>query len=489
MSVKNKVQLITYADSLGGNLEALNTVLTEKLPNVFQGGVHILPPYPSSGDRGFSPLTYYQIDPAFGDWPDIHRIAETHDIMVDVMVNHVSRNSEYFWSFAQRGRQSEYAELFITLDKIWPGGEPPQEDVDKIFLRKPDHPFFDVVIGETGETERVWATFGIGDKVEQIDVDVNAPLTRQLLVDFMTHLREQGIEQLRIDAIGYVIKKAGTSCFMVEPDIYDFLNWLDGEAQLLGLTLLPEVHAHYTIQFKLADAGYYVYDFVLPALIFHTLVTKDSSKLAHHLEVCPRTQFNMLDCHDGIPIQPDMDDILTIDESQVLVNVSLERGANINKILGKNKRRPDFDAHQINITYYSALGKDDDAYIAARALQLFAPGIPQVYYVGLLAGKNDQAAVEEQEAGRAVNRHNYTLAEIDEALEQSVVQRLLNLIDLRNTHPAFDGTLAVSAPDAQQIALTWTHGDAVCSLTVDLVGYTSAVTYSAKNGAVEVMTL
>ena len=48
---------------------------------------------------------------------------------------------------------------------------------------------------------------------------------------------------VRLDAVGYVIKKAGTSCFMVEPEIYEFLDWVvGGGAATLGLTLLPEVH-------------------------------------------------------------------------------------------------------------------------------------------------------------------------------------------------------------------------------------------------------
>ncbi len=52
------------------------------------------------------------------------------------------------------------------------------------------------------------------------------------------------------------------------------------------------------------------------------------------------------------------------------------------------------DLYQINCTYYSALGNDDNAYFIARAVQVFAPGIPQVYYVGLLAGENDIELVE-----------------------------------------------------------------------------------------------
>ena len=91
------------------------------------GGVHVLPPFPSSGDRGFAPLTYREIDPRFGTWADIERIADGHDVLLDLMVNHLSRQSAEFRDFEQHGRASPSADLFITLDKVWPDGDPPAD--------------------------------------------------------------------------------------------------------------------------------------------------------------------------------------------------------------------------------------------------------------------------------------------------------------------------------------------------------------------------
>lgn len=45
--------------------------------------------------------------------------------------------------------------------------------------------------------------------------------------------------------------------------------------------------------------------------------------------------------------------------------------------------------HQYNCTYYSALHGNPRHYLMARAIQFFTPGLPMVYYVGLLAGRND----------------------------------------------------------------------------------------------------
>ena len=473
MPIKNKVQLITYPDSLGGGLSALNNILRTYFPDVFEGGVHILPPFPSSGDRGFAPLTYFEIEPAFGTWNDIRRIGEKFDVLVDVMVNHISRQSAYFQDFVENGRSAEWADLFITLDKIWPDGNPPTEDVSKIFLRKPEHPFSDIKIKSTGETERIWTSFGPRvDWSEQIDLDVHSETTRALLLDWFRHMSEQGVSIIRLDAVGYCIKKAGTSCFFIEPDIYQFLDWIIEEADKLNLDLLPEVHAHYSIQFKLAENGYWVYDFVLPALVLHTLFTRDHTKLADYLRVSPRKAFTNLDTHDGIPIQPDVDDILTVAEAQNVVNICMDRGANLNRILGKDHLKvAGFDAHQINCTYYDAVGRDDDAYMAARAIQLFAPGVPQIYYVGLLAGENYYDGVEKEGEGRAVNRYNYSAEEVSADLQKPVVQRLLRLIRLRNTHPAFDGNFSIHAGDETTLILAWENGRDFCRMRLTHANY------------------
>jgi sucrose phosphorylase len=278
-----------------------------------------------------------------------------------------------------------------------------------------------------------------------------------------------GIRAVRLDAIGYVTKKPGTSCFMVEPEIYQTLDWLIDIARSFGLELLPEVHDHYTVQDKLSAKGYWTYDFVLPGLILFTLQNRSGGKLKEYLATMPGHRFTMLDCHDGIPVQPDLDGVLELEESKRMVDLCLDRGANLNRILsGTHMPHPGFDAHQINCTYYSALNGNDDAYLAARALQFFAPGIPQVYYVGLLAGENDQEAVRAAGEGRAVNRHNYSIPEIEEAVSRPVVKRLLRLIQFRNSFAAFNGTFSVEASEDNTLVLSWRNDSSSCSLAVDL---------------------
>ena len=75
--IENKCMLITYSDSLGKNLKQLRYILDHYFMNAI-GGVHILPFFPSSGDRGFAPMDYHKVAPEFGDWNDIEELSESN---------------------------------------------------------------------------------------------------------------------------------------------------------------------------------------------------------------------------------------------------------------------------------------------------------------------------------------------------------------------------------------------------------------------------
>jgi sucrose 6(F)-phosphate phosphorylase len=482
MTIKNQVQLITYPDSLGGDLKTLNSVLDAYLSDLFTGGIHILPPFPSSGDRGFAPLTYLDIEPQFGTWEDIRRIGEKHAVLLDLMVNHISARSTYFQDFLDNGRKSQYADLFITLDKIWPDGNPSQEDINKIFLRRAE-PFSSFTIKRTAEVERVWTTFGKTTPSEQIDLDMNSPAARQLLKDFMANFSKNKVKIVRLDAVGYVIKKPGTACFFVEPEIYQFLEWLSEAAITLDLELLPEVHADFATQRKLAEKGYWIYDFILPYTVLDALLNKTGKRLKEYLKSRPHRQFTMLDCHDGIPVKPDLNGRYGSEDARRLIDICLARGANLSLIFSPEHKDPDgFDVHQIRGTFYSLLGRNDDAYLAARAIQFFTPGIPQVYYVGLLAGENDLALAALTGEGRDINRHNYSVEEVERELQRPVVQRLLKLIRFRNDHAAFNGEFKVEDSQEGVLILAWENLQNRCQLKVDLNSYKAIIQYTGEVG-------
>lgn len=435
------------------------------------GGVHILPFFPSTADRGFAPTRYDQVDPKFGSWGDIERLARSYDLTADFMINHISRSSSLFRDFIENKDGSAHAKMFIRYKNFWPGGEPPAEEIEKIYKRKPREPAVEVTFAD-GTTERVWCTFD----EEQIDLDLSQQATRRFVRESLLGLARHGVKILRLDAFAYTVKKRGTNCFFVEPEIWEVLQWVRDILLPRGVEILPEIHEHYTIQQKLADRGYWVYDFALPMLILHTLYTGSAARLVEWLRICPRNQFTTLDTHDGIGVV-DVAGLLSEGEIESVRDQLFTRHANVKRVYSTEAYR-NLDIYQINCTYYSALGADDDAYILARALQFFAPGIPQVYYVGLLAGENDINLVERTKNGRDINRHAYTCEEVAENLTRPVVRRLINLMCFRNTYPAFGGELTVrETKNSSTLILRRLKGTAETELGVDLRARTFTIRY------------
>ena len=447
MTIQNKTMLITYSDSLGNNLKDLYENLEEHFGDAI-GGVHLLPFFPSTGDRGFAPVDYDEVDSAFGDWEDVKRLGEKYYLMFDFMINHISRQSKYYKDYQEKHEASEFKDLFLNWDKFWPGNRPTQADVDLIYKRKNRAPKQEIVFAD-GSVEHLWNTFG----EEQIDLDVTKEVTMTFIRKTIQHLASNGCDLIRLDAFAYAVKKLDTNDFFVEPDIWNLLDKVRDIAAEYGAELLPEIHEHYSIQFKIADHDYYVYDFALPMVTLYTLYSSRTERLAKWLKMSPMKQFTTLDTHDGIGVV-DVKDILTDEEIDYASNELYKVGANVKRKYSSAEYN-NLDIYQINSTYYSALGDDDVKYFLARLIQAFAPGIPQVYYVGLLAGKNDLKLLEETKEGRNINRHYYSNEEIAEEVQRPVVKALLNLFSFRNRSEAFDleGTIDVKTPTAHSIVI------------------------------------
>ena len=216
--MKNTVQLITYADRLGGGtLEDLHALLTGPLAGVF-GAVHILPFYhPIDGsDAGFDPIDHTRVDPRLGDWSDIAALARDVEVMADVIVNHMSIHSPQFQDFSAKGNASAWNGLFLTLDTVFPNGAQ-ERDLAAVYRPRPGLPLTHVQLAN-GEKRSLWTTF----TPEQVDIDVNHPQGRAYLESILQALATHGVTMIRLDAVGYAIKKAGTTCFML-PETFDFI--------------------------------------------------------------------------------------------------------------------------------------------------------------------------------------------------------------------------------------------------------------------------
>jgi sucrose phosphorylase len=410
-------------------------------------------------------MCYDKVDPAFGTFADVEALGKDYYLMFDFMVNHISASSEYFQDFLQKKEDSEYKDFFIRYRDFWKDGEPSQEQVDLIYKRKPRAPYIEAEFAD-GSKEKIWCTFC----EEQIDLDVTKKKTKDFIVKTLQDMCHHGASVIRLDAFAYAVKKEGTSCFFVEPDIWDLLYEIENVVKAEGAEILPEIHEHYTIPMKIADKGFWIYDFALPVLTLHALYNHDGTYLKQWMERCPMKQFTTLDTHDGIGIV-DVKDLLPDEEIDKVKEQMYKQGANVKKIYSSEAYN-NLDIYQVNTTYYSALGNHDDAYVLARAIQFFAPGIPQVYYVGMLAGSNDIELMERTKNGRDINRHYYTAEEVAAEQERPVVQKLKALMELRNTHPAFslDGEIAITA-EGDRLVITRTYQEHQIVLDANLTTY------------------
>ncbi|TVP53521.1 MAG: sucrose phosphorylase, partial [Halomonadaceae bacterium] len=354
MSLRNAVQLMCYPNRIGEGLKDLNGFIDQHLSEAI-GGVHILPFYPSNADGGFSPLTHTEVDPVFGTWADIEHLASRYDLCADLTVNHISDASMEFQDFIQGGYDSPYADLFVHVHEF---GEITPDDLAKIHIRKEKEPFRRVTFAD-GSQGQVWCTF----TERQIDLNYQSPKTYALMEHYIQFLTGKGVKLLRLDAFGYTTKRIGTSCFLVEPEVYGILEWINEVAAKYGAECLPEVHDHTSYQYAIARRHMHAYGFALPPLLLYSLLGANSVYLKNWLRMCPRNQITVLDTHDGICI-PDVEGVLPEEEIRSLIDNIGARSAD--PIL----RRSAANVHsvgsiyQLTCTFYDALMQNDDAYIA-----------------------------------------------------------------------------------------------------------------------------
>lgn len=480
-------QLITYADRLAGDLPGLRALLDGPLAGAF-GGVHVLPFYPpfDGADAGFDPRDHTQVDPRLGTWDDVRALAAGRAVMADVIVNHVSAQSALFADVRERGDESPHAPMFLTLGAVFPLGAT-EDDLARIYRPRPGLPFTVMTLG--GRRRLVWTTF----TPDQVDLDLRTPQAWDYLTSVVDALTAGGVTLLRLDAVGYTGKEAGTDCFMT-PATDAYTRRIVEHAHARGARVLVEVHGHHTQQIEIARTVDLVYDFALPPLVLHALTAADLEPLAGWLRIRPANAVTVLDTHDGIGIvdvgtsdlRPGEPGLLAPEKIDALVERIHESSGGTSR-QATGAAASNLDLYQVNCTFYDALARDDRRYVLARLLQLFVPGIPQVYYVGLLAGGNDMDLLARTGVGRDVNRHHYTPQEVTDALTHPAVRAQLAALRLRATHPAFGGEHTWDF-DGTRGRFTWEAGDARAELTFDVADGSFEVRATGDEGERVVLT-
>ncbi len=316
----------------------------------------------------------------------------------------------------------------------------------------------------------------------QMDLNARSELVWDFYEETLRKLSGYGAKIIRLDAFAYLHKEPCQTNFFNRPGTWDYLERLRGIAQKYELIIFPEIHAEYGagIHEEIAQKGYPIYDFFFPGLVINALDQGDNVALLHWIsDILARglQTINMLGSHDGIPV---------LDLKGKLVNGSYRPGllsdkqieATIERIIkrgGLTKNLYDADGkkidyYQVNATFFSALGEDEQKLRLARAIQMFMPGVPQVWYLDLFAGTNDYAAAKRgRTAGhKEINRTTLKIIDIESGLKRPIVLDQLKMIQLRNTSPAFSGEMTIIDTEPGLLHLSWQHPQATAILKADL---------------------
>ncbi|MBN8548955.1 MAG: glycosidase [Deltaproteobacteria bacterium] len=325
----------------------------------------------------------------------------------------------------------------------------------------------------------------------QMDLNARSEKVWKFYEETFRKLKSYGATLIRLDAFAYLHKQPGMVNFFNKPETWNYLGRLKEMATNAGLILLPEIHSEYGIGLheEVANAGYSIYDFFFPGLILDAIDRANCGPLLawiHEIRAKKLFTINMLGCHDGIPVldlkgRPGRA-LLGDQEIDEVVTRVIDRGGRVKNLYGPDGKKISY--YQVNATFFSALGEDERKFLLARAVQMFMPGIPQVWYLDLFAGKNNyQAADCGGAAGhKEINRTTLSLSDIETGLKRPIVQRQLELIKLRNSSVAFDGDLVATTEGEHLLQLVWTNEGAQASLSVDFRTHSFEIQVRGRDG-------
>ncbi len=403
--------LITYGDLVKDRiekpLETLDNICKDYFKDAFNT-IHILPFFPYSSDRGFAVIDFRQVDPNLGRWDDINRIHDQFKLMFDGVFNHISSKSYWFQEFLNGN--PDYADFFITFSE--------KRKVSEKKLKKLLRPRTSEVLTKYNTyrgSKYVWTTFS----PDQVDLKFQNPKVLLKMTEIMLYYVRRGADLIRLDAVTYLWDEPGTSgahlwqTHMIIKMLREILDQVAPHVAIITETNVP--HGDNISYFGNGrDEAQMVYNFALPPLILHTVLTGDCGRLSDWARglVNPSgtaTFFNFLDSHDGIGVQGARG-ILSDKEIEWLGEKTEEHGG-----LLSFKREADGSEslYELNITSYSAMNRENSGestdiknrrYIAARSIPLVLIGIPGVYLHGLLGSKNDIDAIKNGEEKRSINR-------------------------------------------------------------------------------------
>ena len=452
------IWLITYPDQFQDDAHAplvtLRRVYNDHLRRV-ANGIHILPCYPWTSDDGYAITDYFEIEPAYGSWPDVEALAGDARVMLDAVLNHMSSSSTWFRRFLEG--DPDYAGYFRTAD--------PNDDLGGT-VRPRTTPLLTEFSSATGAVW-VWTTFS----ADQVDLDFRNPSVFVAVARVLMEYAERGAEMIRLDAVQFIGKEEGTESINL-PMAHLVVQALRAALDTAhpGVLLITESNVPHAENLAyLGEDGereaQAVYQFALAPLVLHTMVTGDTTALARWASDLPRpragtTYLNFLASHDGVAVRP-VEGILKDSEIDRLVSHAKAAGGLVNsRSLRNGKTVP----YELACTWFDLMahgvGEDEAVrrHLASHAIMLALQGVPAFYVHSLFGTSNDYALANRTGMPRSLNRHRFgdvSTLEGDLMDQGSRAARVLagvtQMADARRENRAF-------APDVPQTLLATAPG-------------------------------
>ena len=441
---QSDVILITYGDSVieknKNPLQTLYQFIRQYLHESISG-VHILPFFPYSSDDGFSVIDYRTVNPDLGDWQDIKCIARDYNLMTDLVINHVSRESLWFSDFVANTPPAR--DYFLDID--------PDTDVSMV-TRPRNTPLLAPINTHRG-MRHVWATFS----EDQIDLNFANPAVLIEFIDILLFYIANGSRIIRLDAIAFLWKEIGTTCIHLRQThqvvklLRDILNYCAADCILLTETNVP--HEENLSYFGEGDEAHMVYQFTLPPLLLHAMNRGTSVHLTKWVNSLPAladecTYFNFTASHDGIGVRA-LEGILPHHEINDLIESMQSFGGFVSMKANPNGEDTPYE---INISLFDAMqgtrrGLDPwqvNRFVCLQAVMLALQGIPALYIHSLVATPNDLHGVELSGRTRSINRKKWDYETLIDLLENKksvhyeVFSALKKLLMIRRAQACFD---------------------------------------------------
>lgn len=441
---ENNILLISYGDSICSQTQekpliTLHHFLSKYLQDTITG-IHILPFFPYSSDDGFAVIDYVKVNPELGDWEDINAIAQQFNLMVDLVINHISSQSIWFEQFKQ-GKSPE-CNYFIEVE--------PSTDLSQV-VRPRNSPLLAKTETDQG-TKYVWATFSH----DQIDLNFANPDVLLEFIKIILFYVQQGAKYIRLDAVGYLWKKLDTACIHLTEThamirlLREILQMLDAEVALITETNVP--NRENLSYFGNRDEAHMIYNFSLPPLLLNALLQGKSEHLKTWMMSMPPAPIgcaylNFTASHDGIGVRP-AEGLLAEKEYQQLLETTQKFGG---KISMRKKADGSESPYEMNISLFDALkgtvkGKDKwqiARFICSQTIMIAIEGIPAFYLHSLLATANDYDNMSKTGRNRSINRHQWDIEQLEQLLadenspQAKVYSELCRRIQIRRRQSAF----------------------------------------------------